>query len=235
MLNKLANSIEMSFDISDSEKKLAEDAINLVLKVVNLLSLAKDHLDIMYNPFKKNNSVSTESLIRSRGKLNIYKQQVKKNFEEVKLVSFYAVTKLNNFKTDNHILELINSFKDSMSSLEKQVVIFLDILDDFKSEEFRDSVLAAIESIRKEILDLNNLVKDRIVTHIDENIIGKDWTSSIDNKLKDKVKEEVPLIIQLTKERNEVAMPQLQKSPQELNAGNIQKIYYPTSYDKNLG
>ena len=50
MLSKLAYSVEMSFDIPDSEKEIGEYATQLFESVVNSLNLAKDHLDIASPP-----------------------------------------------------------------------------------------------------------------------------------------------------------------------------------------
>jgi hypothetical protein len=232
MLAKLAYTIDLSFNIPKSEQEIGFQAYQIFKNIINLIALSKDHLDIIYNPFKKYDNISSEVLISYRGKLNIYKQQIKDNFEDIKSSSLYAIDKLDYFKSDTHILELINAFKEAISSIEKQVVILLDVLDNYKSENFKLELLSSIESVKKECVETDKLIKDRIIQHLEENIINNDWATATSEKLQTKIQDKIPLITELFNERQkaleQMQSPNIQKNPQTLNPGNLQKVWYPT-------
>ncbi|HVI41799.1 MAG TPA: hypothetical protein VM577_14195 [Anaerovoracaceae bacterium] len=231
MFTKLANTIEMSFEIPQSEKDIAASASEKFDGVVNALGVAKDHLDIMYNPFKKHENISTEAVAARRGVISRFKRQVKENYNKVKASGLKAMQLLNYFATDTHTLELINSFKDSIQDVEKQVTIFMDILDDYKSPDFRANVVSAIEGVKKQSAQVEQLIKERIIDHIDANILAKNWVSNIGDALHMKIQDRVPLVTELFNERQkalENAIPDIQKRPQTMNPGNTQRVYYPT-------
>jgi hypothetical protein len=46
-------------------------------------------------------------------------------------------------------------------------------------------------------------VNDRILEHIDTNILAKNWESLVNDKYQEKVKNKTPLVVQLYKERQE--------------------------------
>lgn len=196
MIKKIANTIEMSFDIPESEKKEAQAATEEFKKVISSLEVAKRHLNLMYEPFKNAESVSPDALTEFRGAIHKYKEQIKENFNNVKVSAFSSIMKLNYFATDTHITELINSFRDSIGDVEKQVNILLRILDDLGSEEFRDNVVSGIEAIRKASFEVEKLIKERIIDYIDSNILAKDWMT--DTGI---IKNRVPYITQLFEER----------------------------------
>ena len=117
-LKKIANSIEMSFEIPEAEKDIAEEAKIRFEAVIKTLRDNIEHLDIIYEPFKRHESVSTKSLVDKRGLLNRYKQKVKSNFNETKTVALLAIRKLDYFASgDISIQEIINSFIDSIEDV----------------------------------------------------------------------------------------------------------------------
>lgn len=204
MIEKIANTIEMSFDIPESEKKEAQLAVDLFKKVVSILEHAKKHLNLMYDPFKDSENVFSEALYEFRGAIFRYKEQIKENFNKVKYAAFAAVMKLNYFSTDTHIMELINTFRDSINDIEKQVNVLLRTLDDLKSKEFRNNLISSIDSLRKACFEVEKLIKERIIDHINDNILAKDWISDTSEELKTEIKNRVPYITQLFEERQRV-------------------------------
>lgn len=231
MFTKFANTIEMSFEVPQSEKDIAASAAERFIAVVNELGLAKDHLDIIYTPFKKHENISTDAIVKRRGIIARFKRQVKENYNKVKALSLKAIQLLNYFGTDTHTLEVINSFKDSVQDLEKQITIFMDILDNYQSPDFRNNVITAIEGAKKQSAQVEKLIKDRIIEHIDDNILAKNWVSNTGDALHLKIKDKIPLITELFNERQKAlqhAIPDIQKRPQTMNPGNIQRVYYPT-------
>lgn len=234
LIEKLAYSIEMSFDVTEAEKKIAAQAGQLLDQVINLLDLAQDHLDLMYNPFKKYEYISPESLHENRGKLYLFKKQVKKNFDEITYVVFQVVQKLNNFNSDYHVKELINSIEKSMENLKNEIETYLDTLDNFEAADFRDKVLTSLDNSKKEMQELEKLIKERIIEFIDTNILAKNWTSKTTDQFKAKIEDKVPLITELFHERQKAleelsgnVFPDITTRPQTLNPGNVARIELP--------
>jgi len=107
MIKKIATTIEMSFDIPESEKKEAQAASDDFKKVISTLDAAKKHLNMIYEPFQDSEEIPPEAIYEFRGAIFRYKEQIKENFNKVKAVAFLAVMRFNYFATDTHITELI--------------------------------------------------------------------------------------------------------------------------------
>ncbi len=202
MIERIASTIEMSFDIPASEKETATETVKVFKQVISNLDLAKNHLNIIYEPFKDNaEPIPVEAVEEFRGAVFKFKEQIKRNFEKVKITAHSAISNLNNFSSDTHINELINTFRDSISDVEKQVNILSDILDDLRTEEFKDAVVKAVESIRQAVYETENLIKDRILEYINTNILAKDWVTDTSDELKTEIKSKIPYTTQLFQER----------------------------------
>lgn len=201
IITKIANTIEMSFDVPDSEQQQAQDTVDAFKKVLSTIDAAKKHLDLMYEPFKEAQDVPEEALLEYRGAIYRYKEQIKKNFNDVKGCAFLAMSKLKMFATDTHVTELLNTFKNTISDLEENVSALLDTLTDLKNQEFKDKLVKAIDSIDSASIEIEKLINDRIFDYIDTNILAKDWVSSARKQLKQEVEEHIPYITQLFEER----------------------------------
>lgn len=230
MIEKIANLIEMSFEISDSDKKIANQCVHLVTALNNKLDIAKNHLDIIYNPFKKATEIPQDLLIKKRGKLSIFKQRAKKNFGSAKKIAFLIVYKLNNFASDLHVTELISTFKDSIETLEKNLFKFFDNIDNYRNPEFKDNLIKSIEAIFSDIAEIKKLTDERIISFIDTNILANNWISNTGDSLKLKIENKIPLIQKLFDERNN-ALNGIQQNmeQQTLNPGNLQAARFPQS------
>lgn len=191
----------MSFDIPESERQEAQAAYDQFKKVMSALDVAKRHLNIMYDPFKAAESIPPEAMYEYRGAVFRYKEQIKENFNKVKACAFLAILKLNFFATDTHVAELVNTFRDGVGDIEKQVGVLLDILDDLKSKDLKDHIVKAIESVRQESFNIEKLIKERVLDYIDANILAKDWMSNTSEQLRTEIKERVPYVTQLFQER----------------------------------
>lgn len=203
MFNKIANVIERAYDVPEEEKEKAKQTIFLFKKVIANLDSAKDHLSKMYEPFSAAQSVSPEALHKHRGAIFRFKEKSTENFQEVKKTAFQSLANLNFFSSDTTVSELVNSFRDSISKMEEQLTIFFDILDDVKSKDFKYNVVKSIDSLRKACFEVENLINDRIVKFINDNIIGENWTNGISSELNQKIEGREPYITKLVKERNE--------------------------------
>ena len=201
MIKKIADAIEMSFDIPDSEREHAKIAIRYLNRLNAALGHAKKHLNIIYDPFKDAESISTNVIVKFRSSIRRFKKQVKKNYNRIKLIALNVIIKLSEFSSDTHIRELINTFKDSVEELEKQVNLFFDILDDFRSEKYKENVISGVEGVRKHSSIIERLLKDRVINHLNSNILSNDWVANTSSENNIEMTNKIPYITQLFKER----------------------------------
>jgi hypothetical protein len=96
---------------------------------------------------------------------------------------------------------MINSFKDSISELENQVNILLDALDNIRDANFKDIVVKAIDSVRKNSFDIENFIKDRIKQFIENDILTQDWATNTSDQLEFVIEKRVPYLTQLFEEQ----------------------------------
>lgn len=230
-LKRLSENI-FSYDIPDSEKKIAEEASLRFEYSIKALNSATKHLDTIYRPFEMHDSVSVKSVVEGRGILNRFRQASKDKFEKFKARVVLAIQKLHYFSNgDTEIQELISSFEQGAEGVTKKVEEFYEIMEDLENPEFKNSIMSAIDTIKVEVDELNEITKDRIIKHIDEHLIGKTWMTETKDKLNVDFENSVPLITQLFDERKEMqegsSFPSLGKDNQALNVSDAQKASYP--------
>lgn len=231
MFYKLAQSVQMAFTVPSEERQKAAHTIKVFDEVANSLELAKDYLDNIYQIFQKNQTIDPKIAKEKSFLFNRIKKEVNKKFEVSNKYALVALRELNFFSNDSVSNELMKSFQDSMLSLGKQVEIFLRVIDDYGAADFRDKVITAIENVKSSISQTDNLIKSRIISHINDNIIADPWEKKIfPNEI---IKSKEPLIKQLYKERQQALENNLnpaidlQKQPQELNPASSQQVFYP--------
>ncbi len=231
-LKRLAESIEMSFDIPDAEKDIATEALIRFEATNKSLGEAVEHLDIIYAPFKRHENISTKAVVKRRGVLNRFKQASIRKFNKFKKRAFLAMRRLDYFsKGDRDIQELISSFESAIGELEDGLQDFYDALSNYEAPEFRDDVLASVESVRKAHESLETLISDRIIEHIDTDILAKSWMSDKRDEFDYKDEERKALITQLFEERQKMldpsSFPGSNKQQQALNPSDAPRAYHP--------
>lgn len=198
---KRAYTLQMNVNIPDAEKKIAEQASEAFESVIAKLKLGIEHLDLLYTPFAKRESLDSEEVVENRDILRKYRDNTKNIFEDIIKHGLMAVSLMGDFSTDSDVEELMGSFVSSIKDLEKQVNYLLSIFSNLNSTEFRDSLLASIDSVKKKSSQLKQLINDRILEHIDTNILAKNWESLVNDRYQNKVKDKTPLMVQLYNER----------------------------------
>lgn len=232
----LADSITMSFKVPESEKQIARDCLELLSLILNKCSLANEHLDIIYNPFSKYENISLEAINKKKGAFNRFKQQVKKNYEEIKTYSAYFIKKLSSFNNDGHCAELISAFTDSFKDLENSVEDLLSSLSDLTDQNFRQNIIINIENIKKESSQLEQLINARIMKYLNEDVLGKNWINDSIEKNNISIDEKEPIINQLSKYRQDILnnIPNEHFRPQALNPIDSQKMNYPDNLKSDI-
>jgi len=241
MLNKLASSIQMSFEVPEQEKEIASNTKDLFWEVLRLLTIGEDHLEKMYNVFQKHENIPIKSVKKYIGVISRYKEVVKENYEKIMQASAEALNEFDFFSSDTQTLEILNSFESSIKDVEKQIEIFLEAVEDYESDNFRNGVIKGIEGVKKQSAQVENLVKERIIEHIDANILAKDWIADTNSDLKDKMKERDPMVTRLFQERQNAlesatsgnGMVQPSKKEQSLNPSDAASIRFPTDFGQS--
>ncbi len=200
---KLAQLVEMSLDVPDGDKKIARKIVQKLQQIIKKIELFNKQLDIIYNPFKNNNDVSTDSIVENRGTIRRYRDELEKIFTEMRTLAYITLQEMNYFNIDSHIMDLIKTFTSSFNDIDESVNILLENLDDYKSEKYKDNVISTIENAQKQCGQFESLIKERIVKHINDNIIASNWYDGISETVQTSVKQNEPAIIRLFKEREE--------------------------------
>lgn len=232
---KLAQKVEMSFEIPSAEKAIAEESKSYFESASHNLTLAVQHLNVIYDPFVNHPDVPTDSVVKHRGLLTRLSNKVRDNFQKVQVLSLQAVKNLHHFSTgDMEIQELINSYVEAIDNISDDVSAFIHLLRrNYHAQDFREKVIKLVEKIRKSAKEMQTLIYDRVIDHIDTNILAKDWMDDARDKMNVEIEEHIPNVIRLFKERqqkiNPENFPAAQKDPQSMNASDAQKVHYPDS------
>ena len=62
-------------------------------------------------------------------------------------------------------------------------------------------MISTIDSLKKQMNQIEQLIRDRILEHIDSNILAKNWAKDISKGDGEPIEERVPLVVQLFRER----------------------------------
>jgi len=210
---KKSYSVQLSYDVSDTEKHQASQALLYFKDAEKLLQQASDHLNIMKTPFKDNPDMSSDDIMKARAVIRRFRDKVIENFDEFKKSSFQCVNLMQTFATDTQTLKLMKSFINSIDELEVKVNTFADLFNDLQSKEFSKSVVSSIEDIQKQCDEIDEIIDERIKSHIQTNILATSWVDSISNDLQMKIEQKTPLILDLFNERQK----QLNNSVEDKN------------------
>ena len=200
---KKSYSVQMSYDVSDSEKHQADKALLYFKAAEKFLMQASDHLNNMKTPFKDNPDVTPEDIMKARAVIRRFRDKAIENFDKFKKVSFDCVNLMQTFSSDTQTLKLMKSFISSVDELELSVNQFSELFNDLKSKDFAKDVVASIEDIQKQCDEIDEIIDERIKNHIQTNILATSWVDSISNDLQMKIEKKTPLIVDLYNQRQE--------------------------------
>lgn len=201
MFDKTAYSVQMNFKVPESEKEIAERAEKYFEKLITKMKDIEDYLNIIYIPFKKYQDADPEMLVEYRRTFRQYRDACKSKFRNIVKMSYKAVALMNEFSTDTATEELMDSFVGSIRELEKYVDTYVGIFGNLSSPEFQTHLVSTIDSIKKQFSQIKQLIIDRIISHIDNNILAKDWAKDVLDRFDDTNQERVPLVVELFRER----------------------------------
>lgn len=200
---KKAYTVQMTYEVSDAEKQEAEQAIIYFNASLKLLSLASNHLNIMKTPFKENADMTPESVTKARAAIRRFRDQSVENFNEFKKIAFKCVNAMQTFASDTQTIKLMKSFITGIDDLESNVNDFIGLFDNLDDKDFAKNVVISIEAIQKQCDDIEEIVDDRIIDHIQSNILAKNWVNSVSTELQTKIEKKTPLLMDLFNQRQE--------------------------------
>jgi len=196
---KKAYAVQMSYDVTNEEKMVAEKALLIFNATNSLLDKAYDYLNVIYNPFSKNQDIDSDQIYKYRAALRQYRDNCVDKFNQFKIASFKCVKIMNNFASDTQTIKLMKSFTNSIEELESKVNSFIDLFDDLKNKDFSANIVKEIDGIRSKCEEISSLIDERIKTHIKNNILSKSWVDNVSEDLQMKIEKKIPLMIQLQK------------------------------------
>jgi hypothetical protein len=203
MLLKKSYATMMEYDISDTERQEAEKALQCFNMTSRFLNIATDHLDIIAVPFKDHPDIPSQQIIEFRAALRRFRDKSIENFNNFKKAAFQCIMHIQPFANDTQTAKLIKSFISAVETLEKQVNLFSALFNNLKAKDFVAQVSQATDAIKKEVEQLQDLIEDRIKSHIQTDILGKSWVSNTGNELELEIEKKTPLLLELDKQRQQ--------------------------------
>lgn len=191
----------MTFEVPDSEKRIAEKADECFEDLIGLLRYATNHLNLVYEPFEHLQTLDNEMLKKHNKLFERYRKAIEHNYNLIFKKANQCAILMGTFSTDTKTKTLMNSFLAYIHELEKQVGRLIRIFDNLDSSEFKNSLILAINFVKKTNSQLKQLIADRILDHIDTNILAKNWVNNVTDDDNQRVYDKAPLLIQLHKER----------------------------------
>jgi len=198
---KKAYAVQMTYDVSNIEKEEAEDALVHFDSTIKSLDAASDHLNIMKTPFKDNPDMSPDEVMSARAAIRRFRDKSIDNFNKFKHDAFACVNIMQNFASDTQTVKLMKSFISAIDDLEIKVNDFIDLFNDLESKDFAKNIVSYIEDIQKQCEEIDEIVDDRIKSHIQSNILASSWVDSVSNDLQSKIEKKTPLILDLFDQR----------------------------------
>jgi hypothetical protein len=221
---------EQAFSVPVEEKQVATESNELLKAVIWSANKINNHLKIIHGPFSKTDSIPANAILNNRGYLFRFKETLLELFSEFKKRSFLAIKKLNFFNKDSHIKELINSFINDVGDLEKITNDIVEAITSYKDPDYSSNIVSLIDSFEEIELQVENFINDRIIDHIDTNILARNWMDNTDDNFDSTLVEEIPFVTQLLQEREKAfdgLFPEQGKDSNPLNPSDAQQMWYP--------
>lgn len=200
---KTAYSVQMSYNVTDEEKRQAETALLYFNHTAKALDAAKNYLDIMKTPFKDNPDIPPEELVKERAAIRKFRDKSVDRFNQFKLKAFKCVRAMQEFSSDTQTVKLMKSFISSIDDLQIKVNNFVDLFDNLQDKDFTKNIIDHIETVQEHCEKIDSIIEERIKTHIQTNILASTWINEVSNDLQIEVKKKTPLILELFNQRQE--------------------------------
>jgi hypothetical protein len=108
------------------------------------------------------------------------------------------------FSSDTQSAKLIKSVITTVEEIENNINKFSELFNNLQDKDFIPNVIKTIEMVKKYIDQLEEIIDERIKTHIQTNILGETWVNSVQDHLKVNIEDRVPLLLELNQERQKI-------------------------------
>jgi hypothetical protein len=200
---KKAYTIQMTYSVSDDEKRQAERVLMCLKDAKKKLETASLHLDIMKIPFKDKPDIKPSEIMDARAAIRRFRDKSVDNFNSFKHSAFQCVNLMQSFASDTQTIKLMKSLISSIDDLESKVNKFVDFFDKLEDKEFSKNVVKAMEDIQKQCGSIEEIIDNRIKDHIEKNILASSWVDSVSKELQVKIEKKTPLILELFNKRQD--------------------------------
>lgn len=203
MTNQIKVATQLSYEVTENEKQVAEKALIIFNITKNLLTKSNDYLNIIRSPFINSPEISYDQLYKFRAALRRFRDKAIENFNKFKVASFKCISIMNNFASDTQTIKLMKSFINAIEELEAKVNIFAEIFDDLKNKNFTQNIIKKVEEIQKKCDEIKDLIDDRLKAHIQNNILSTNWVNSVGNELQMSIEKKKPLMVDIYHQNTE--------------------------------
>lgn len=202
-LLKLAQTINMTLDVPLNEKKTAANTVLYFEKLLNKLNAFNTLLDKMYEPFKAYQTISEDSINNYRQALWNYSKEIKESFDDINDLAVLCVSGLNKFQSDAAVSDLTSAVVDNLNDLEDEIKELTDNISAWDDPEYKTSIVNSMDTTKLTIDEIIKLVTERVIDHINTNILAKSWMDKLDESNNKVINDNEPAIKRLFKERLE--------------------------------
>ncbi len=191
----------MSYQVSEDEKRTARKAIDVFNATSMMLSKAEDYLSEIKNPFSKDPNISSEKVFEYRAALWKFRDEFIKKIELFKEACFKCMYVTRPFSFDTQVINLLSSFSNSVEELDKVIRDFVEIFKDLRSKDFGTELMKVIEKLEENSKKIKDLIAERIIPHIEKNILSSSWTDEVGAKIQSTLGERKRPIVDIEKLR----------------------------------
>lgn len=191
----------MRYEITDAEIMRAKQALFYFKKAKNAAMSASKFLNKIKTPFKDNPEPDPEELYKERFFIRKFRDQSIDKFNKFKKIAFKCVFLMQDFSSDTQNVKIMKSFINSVDTLEDKVNKFLLLYDDLKDKDFSKKLVEKINIIQKHIEELCEIIEDRVISHIQKDILSTTWVDSVSKELNINIDKKMPLVVELYRER----------------------------------
>jgi hypothetical protein len=190
-LLKNAVTQQLSYEIPKSEKKLIKSCIDQLQELMDSeISIYSNQLDVMYKSFKDHTGIKPEQADKIQNYLDMYLEKLDDYLKNLKVKALKCIEILQKFQSDTDILSMLKSLDELLDNLKLYQDMLSKTIKEEKSEDFQQNAIKCLESIKKEIAQLKQLITERIMTYLNKNILGNNWSSDVKEDIVDDIKEQ---------------------------------------------
>jgi hypothetical protein len=171
---------QISFKVPPSEVKKAKQAIDLFDDIANIhIVKFNDHIDLLYQPFTDYKGVKPEQAVDASMHFKIFIDTTKSRLTDLKNKLIKALDILEDFSSDSNIASMLNSMSDTINNTDKQINLLENVIEELNTEDFQENIIKVLEAIKKEVLQLKQLIVESVIDYIRTHILQQDWTTEI--------------------------------------------------------